>query len=182
MPGVFNVDVNGGIILSDEAVKLCPKLKLLTKEQLLYIILAYDYSNGPYRRKPLQERQKLAKRRVWGNKEFDPESFKKIVEAGEEYTSLIYDHNKQMRDVLLEKLDTLNLELIRETQTHKITGLLKAQEAIELRIDSYDQKIDIREQAAILKGDKKLSFIEEMQRNRAEYLKRAKDVVGQDGV
>ena len=129
---------------------------------------------------PLERRKILAKNKIWGKKDFNPENYKNMIFAIDEYIGLIFDHNRHDRDMLLEKLNLLNNQLVTEIDTFKINNLLKAINSIENRIDEIDMKIDRDEQVIILKGNRKLSMIEEYMANRKAYEERMKNVIGQD--
>jgi len=177
MPGVFTINSGHTAILSNDAVKLCPSLTKLTKDQVLYIILAYDYIDSPWRRFPLEDRQRLAKRKIWNDKQFIPEDFKKIVAGIEEYKGLIYDVEREQRDVLLKKLDSLNNDFIKESDTERLTKIMKSQDLIQKRLDEIDIKIDIKEEKIKLKAGKQLSYIEQFQRNRAKFEERMNQIM-----
>jgi hypothetical protein len=169
MPGIFTVNNSHTVILSSEAVKLCTELSKLTEEQVLYIILAYDYLDSPWRRYPLEDRKRLSKRKIWGDQEFVPEEFANMQLAIDEYKGLIYDIDYEMRDALLSKLKTLDHNLIIETDTSKINLILRSQDILKARLDELDIKIDIKQEAIKLKSSKKLSYIEMFMRNREQY-------------
>lgn len=169
MPGVFTVNSSHTVILSIEALRLCPELSKLNEQQVLYIILAYDHTDSPWRRHPLEDRKRLAKRKIWGDKKFIPEDFKNVALAIEEYKGLIYDVEREQRDVLLAKLNSLNNDFISETDTSALTQIMKSQDLIQERIDAFDVKIDIKEEKIKLKAGKKLSYIEQFMRNREQY-------------
>ncbi len=172
MPGVFTVNNSHTIILSNDAVKLCPDLRKLTQDQILYIILAYDYIDSPWRRFPLEDRKRLAKRKVWGEKKFIPEDYKDMLIGIEEYKGLVYDVEREQREVLLSKLSSLNTKFSTENDTATLSVIMKSQDIIQKRIDEYDLKIDIKEEKVKLKAGKRLSYIEQFQRNRAQYEER----------
>ena len=177
MPGVFTVNSSHTIILSNEAIKLCPKLSKLTQDQVMYIILAYDYIDSPWRRKPLEDRKRLSKRKIWGERDFDPESYKKVLEGIEEYNGLIFDVERQQRDTLLSKLSSLNSKFINETDSGALTTIMRSQDLIQKRIDEIDIKIDIKEESIKLKAGKKLSYIEQFQRNIDQYTERMNQIM-----
>lgn len=169
MPGVFTVNSKHTIILSNETLQLCPELKKLTQEQVLYIILAYDYTESPWKRFPLETRKHLAKRKMWGEIDIIPEDFKNVIAGIHEYKGLIYDVEREQRDVLLGKLDSLNNAFNIETDNTRLSSLMKSQDLIQKRIDEVDTRIDIKDEKAKLKAGKKLSLIELFQRNKNEY-------------
>lgn len=177
MPGIFTVNNNHTVILSSDAVKLCTELSKLTEEQVLYIILAYDYLESPWRRYPLEDRKRLAKRKIWGENEFIPEDFKNVSSAIDEYKGLIYDIDYEMRDSLLSKMKTLDNNLTIETDTTKINLILKSQDIIKARLDELDVKIDIKQEVIKLKSSKKLSYIETFMRNRKQYIIKMNEVM-----
>lgn len=179
MPGVFIVNNSNTAILSSDAVKLCPELRKLTEEQVLYIILAYDYIDSPWRRMPLEDRQRLAKRKIWGEKDFNPEDYKNVLAGIEEYKGLIYDEEREMRDTLLIKLRMLNGEFLAESDVNRLNQIIKSQDLVQKRIDDFDVKIDIKEETIKLKAGKQLSFIEQFMRNRVKYEERMNEIMAE---
>lgn len=169
MPGIFIVNSSHTVIISNEAVRLCPELAKLTQEQVIYIIMAYDYIDSPWRRYPLEDRKRLAKRKVWGDKKFVPEDFKNVLAGINEYKGLIYDVDREQREILLAKLNSLNNQFISETDTGNLALLMKSQDLIQKRLDEVDIRLDIKEENIKLKAGKKLSLIEQFMRNRGQY-------------
>ena len=168
---VFMIDHNFSLIINPEAVKICPVLKKLTEEQILYIVLAYDYTFGPYRRKPLEERKAMAKERIWPNQpdDFIPEDFKLMKEAIAEYKSLIFDHNRESRDVLLQKKQLLEKELITESSAIRVKGIMDTINLIDDRLDNLVIKISTADKSMELKGGGELTWIELWQISRSEF-------------
>lgn len=182
MPGVFTLSSDFNVILSKEAVDLCVHLSKLTNDQVLYIILAYDYVESPYRRKPLEERKEIARKRIWKDKEIVPEDIDRIAKAIEEYYGIIYDHNRAIRDTYLAKLSMLDGQIMMETDPSKLRNLISTQKIIEERLDETDIKIARDENVVKLRGNKNLSLIEQFQRNRKEYEQRMISVIEQNRI
>ena len=174
--GIFKVNKEGNTILHPDAIKLCPKLALLSEPELIYIIMVYDYVDSPYRKKPIEERRKIAYTKIALEKKLklDFDKTKRVRDAIDEYQSLIYDKRKEMIDALLTRLYNIQDEI--KSQTNDLTdSQLKSKieicDLINKQIEKYQEQIDIDEELAELKGDKKLSFIELWKRNKMNLRK-----------
>jgi len=167
---VFKVDKNFEVILNREAVKLVPELANVTQQQLRYIILVVDYVDGPFRKKPPDERKLLARRQVYGDskKITEPDSLRIKMEA---YKSLVFDIRRETIDVFTQKVTALQKEVIQPEIT--FTRMKEIDQSISFmqdRITSINHELDIEEGEEIeLKGQKKLSYVEIWQKNQKAY-------------
>lgn len=176
-PSILILSNDGRVVLNDLAVSLCPNLKRLKSEELLYIILAYDWINSPYRLRAPEERRKLAVIRCWPNApDLIPEDQPRLGKAIEEFQSLLFNHNYYYRDRLLSKMITMEEELTRETTASKIKGLMDTMDLISRKIDELNDKIMQRESELELKGGGSLTWVEQWQINREEFNKRGQAI------
>lgn len=168
--GVFKVDKNFDAVLNPDAVKLVPELKGLNQDELRYVILVVDYVDGPFRKKPLDERKLLAKKKVFGSTDINPETPKVLI-GMDAYKSLIFDIRRETCDIYKMRIKGLQKETIQETTT--FTRLKELDSTISFltdRIKSIEHELDIEEDEEIeLKGKKKLSYLEIWQRNQKDY-------------
>jgi len=172
---VFKVDRNFQIILNKDAVKLVPELSTLSQEELRYVILVVDYVDGPFRKKPLEERKLMARRQIYKNSARDPES-EKVRIAMEAYKGLVFDIRRETVDVFSTKITALQKEALEPNITY--TRMIEIDKTISFmqdRITSINHELDVEEGEEVeLKGQKKLSYIEiwqGRQRKFAEYQK-----------
>jgi len=174
MPGIFKLNKENTIVLTPEAKDLCVTLSKLDDDNFMYVILVYDTMDSPYRRKPEQERRRIARNRIWGKDHPDmPEDNPLVADAIDEMKSIVYDHNKDDREVLLTKLTLLNADLM-SSDSSRIKSIMEAIELIENRIDELDSRIDREEEIVYLKGGRKLSFVEMFIKNREAYIEKMK--------
>ena len=89
---------------------MCPELIDISEDELKYIILAYDYIESPFRKKPLDERKRIAKRKVWKNSRKNPET-QKVTKAIDAYKGLIYDSKREAVENYRQKVANLNREI-----------------------------------------------------------------------
>lgn len=167
---VFKIDKNFEIVLNIEAVKLVPELSSLDQDELIYVILVADYVDGPYRKKPIEERKLMALKRVFG-KNPPVLSEKKIGIAIEAYKSLVFDIRRETLDIYNSKIKTLQKEsLQQDISFSRMKEIDSAMSFMIDRINSINHELDIEEGEEIeLKGKKKLSYIEMWQRNQRNY-------------
>jgi len=169
---VFKVDKNWKIILNPEAAKLLPELSSLSEDWLLYVILVADYCDGPYRKKPFEERRSLAIKRVFGNKDINVDK-KEILNAIDSYKSLVFDIRRETLDVYKEKVRVYHKETLAPNMDFKrIKELDQAIQFLEERITKIETSLETDDiQEMELKGQKKLSYIELWQIRQKEYRK-----------
>lgn len=180
MYGIFRVDSDFQLILSKDAARLCPELVDISEDELKYIILAYDYIESPFRKKPLEERKRIAKRRVWKNSRKNPEN-QKVVKAIEAYKGLIYDSKREAVESYRQKVANLNREISISEKLDEIKQKVGLVEFFEKKIDEYENDIKAEEVnlELKLKGGAKLSYLEIWQRNKK--LKEKEDkLLGED--
>jgi len=173
MSYLFFADLKNNILLHPDVVKLSPELGLLSKDEVLFIVLAYDY-NSIYRQFP--ERQRITKAiwHVWQDNKPDilnedkrPQRIKSAIQA---YKALQYNRNIELVEMYNRKIDELLRLLEGEISTtgiknnmESIDKFRKAIRAIELEV--VEEKLMDGE----LKGNAQLSWLEKMQSNEKMY-------------
>jgi len=167
---VFKIDKNFEVILNMDAVKLVPELKGLDQDELRYVILVIDYVDGPFRKKPLDERRLLAKKKVYGDSKANPETPNVLI-GMDAYKSLIFDIRRETVDIYKAKIKVMQKETIQETTTFtRLKELDSTMSFLMERIKTIEHELDIEEDEEIeLKGKKKLSYLEIWQRNQKDY-------------
>lgn len=167
---VFQIDRNYKVIANPDAVKLVPELRSLTMEQFWYIVLVTDYVDGPFRRKPIEERRILAARKIFGKDKRMKES-EKVLNAMEAYKGLIFDIRRETLDALKSKVMKLHKELLRpDISPSQIQNIDKSINFLEKRIISIERDLDLEEEESIeIKAGRKLSMLEKWQRNQKQY-------------
>lgn len=167
---VFKVDRNYKIMVNPEAARLVPELQSLSMDQLWYVILVVDYVDGPFRKKPLEERRILASRKIFGKDKTMQES-EKVKNAMEAYKGLVFDIRRETADALKSKIQKLHKELLEPNATARtIEQVDKSISFLEKRIASIERDLDIEEQEHIeLKAGRELSMIEIWQRNQKRF-------------
>jgi len=169
--GVFKVDKDFQIILNPEAVKLVPELVGISQKELLYVICVIDYDDGPFRKKPIDERRLLAKRKYFKDSKEDPET-ERVKRAMDAYKDLVFDIRRETIDKYQRRIMLLQKESLKEEVS--ISRLKEIDQGITFlsgRIDSIQHELDIEEQTEDLKikGGRKLSYIEKWQRSQKAH-------------
>lgn len=161
--GVFDISNEFDVILNPSAIKLCPGLKILNNNELLYVIYVYDYRDSPARNKPEEERKRNAIRRFFPDKEdnYQPEKTKKIEKAIQEYEMLIFDERLDSIQKLKKKKAMLMNSIEIEMNTTILSGLLRSVDLINKEIDKLDEEFKADEEMIHIKGNKTLSWLEE---------------------
>ena len=130
----------------------------------MYIILAYDIIDSPYRLKPLDERKRVAKERIFGDKE-DPEKFQNVKKGIKAYQSLIYDSRRSQIEIDKTKIGSLQKQLEREDEPKAMEQILKTIEFIRKDQDKLEKEVAIEEEMMEIRGGNKLTFVENWKRN-----------------
>jgi hypothetical protein len=169
---VFRVDRDFTVILNPDAVKLIPELSTLSQEELLFVILVEDYEDGPFRKKPLEERWSMALKKVFKGESVNLEN-DKIRLARKGYKSLVFDVRRETRDIYLKRIDMYRKELmIVNIEFKKMKEIDQAIQYLEDRIGSIDKSLEADDIANVkLKGDRQLSYIEIWQQRQKEFRK-----------
>jgi len=166
---VFQVDKDYTIMVNPEAAKLIPELQALTQQQLWYVILVADYVDGPFRRKPPEERRILAARKIFKKDKKMKES-ERVKNAIEGYKGLVFDIRRETLDALKTKVLKLHNDLLLADTSQAIKNIDSSISFLEKRITAIERDLDLEEQENLhIKGDLKLSFIEKWQRNQKKY-------------
>ncbi len=168
---VFKVDKDFQIILNPEAIKLVPELAEISQDELLYVICVIDYDDGPFRKKPLDERKLLARRKYFKSQEKDPET-PRVKRAMDAYKDLVFDIRRETIDRYLRRIIILQRESLKEEVS--ISRLKEIDQGITFltgRIDTIQHELDIEEQtdSIKIKGGRKLSRIEIWQRRQKAH-------------
>lgn len=169
---VFKMDKDFSVILNPEAVKLIPELTGISNDELIYVICVVDYESSPFRKKPLEERKLLSRRKVWKSKEdYDPET-PTVKLAMIAYKDLVFDIRRETLDEYKKKILLLHKESLRtETDFRRLKELDQAITFLQDRVTSIQHELDIEEQSynIDLKGGRKLSQLEKWQRHQKEH-------------
>jgi hypothetical protein len=167
---VFKVDQNFEFVLNADAVKLVPELSNLDQKELMYVILVADIVDGPYRKKPYEERLLMAYKRVYGSDKVNVTSdkFKIAIEA---YKSLVFDIRRETIDIYNSKIRELQKETLQHDTTFSRMKEIDSTISFMMeRITRINHEIDIEEGEEIeLRGKKKLSYLEIWQRNQKAF-------------
>lgn len=167
---VFKVNNNYTAVVNIEAAKLVPELSALSEDELLYIILAIDNVDGPFRKLPPDERALLAKRRVYKEVVVDLET-SKIRKAADGYKGLIFDLRRETADVFKSKCIKFQKELLIMDQTFsKVKELEQSISYLTQKVTDIEYALDVEEKEEFeLRGKKALSQVEIWQRNQRKY-------------
>lgn len=164
---LFRVNEREKIIIDLEAIKLCPGLKKVGQDDLLFIILAYDY-NSPFKRLDEDERIRRAMRRAFGKD--DLESIDRLKKVISDYRSLQYDERRETVNAYRKKVGVLRLELINENKPGTIESIGKTIKYLHDEIENLQEKIDKDDELIILSSGGKLTILENWQKNRKQFL------------
>lgn len=166
---LFYIDEKNNAVLRPDCIKLCPELSVLDEQELLLIILAYDY-HSPYRQWPEPERKRKAMIHVYGEKIDDAYDTLKMKAAIAAYMSLQYDSKVELAHNYQHKIDNM-LRVLEEDSAP--TSIKKSLETIDLLRKSIRELQNEYEETVknkgVIKGNQELSLLEELQRNVKLY-------------
>ena len=169
---VFKMNRDFEIILNPDAIRLVPELTGISQDQLRYVILVTDYVDGPYRKKPKDERRNMAKKLIWGDSRKMVET-ERIRNAMSGYKSLIFDIRRETIEIYHEKIKVLQKEsLMPDLPFARLKEIDMQITFLQDRVVIISHDLDIEESESIeLKGKKSLSYLEVWQRNQREWRK-----------
>ena len=172
---LFKLDSNYDAVLHPEAVGLAPKLRVLSKVEFKYIVLAHDYQYSKFHKFPKEEMIMLAKKECFKNDpSYEPEDDDKMIEAIQEYKELNYDELREEKKAYQSKLIRLRKKLLTEDEmaSSAMRNLRENMSFMKHEIDELDRKIDISDEHVQLKGkNRTLSMIEIWQRKQKRHNK-----------
>jgi hypothetical protein len=167
---VFKVNNNYTVVVNIEAAKLVPELSSLSEEELLYVILAIDNVDGPYRKLPPEERKLLAKRRIYKDQDINLNT-PRFELAANGYRGLIFDIRRETVDVFKTKIIKFQKELlVMDQDFRKVKELEGSISFLSQRVTEIEYALDVEEKEEFeLKGKKALSQVEIWQRNQRKH-------------
>jgi len=168
MATLFYLDKKFDVILHEECYKVCPQLRSITKPELLYIILVFDYKS-PYHQFPEEERKRKAKHHVWSTKEVKNDGKDSVMTAIDLYMSLQYDPRREKIKTYRKKQDQIQRQFETEDSPHKIKSWMETIEMLEKNCKDIQLEIDLDEQEVDLKGGGKKSLLETLHDNKQLY-------------
>ena len=176
MTGIYNI-INGKIYLHRHAVELCPHMSRLREELVKYLIMVYDYVGSPLKGQPISKRKELAVSFFFPEEHERKELIQKIEadtifqKAIIELQSIIFDIERFTYDTYLEKIYEMNMQ-IAVAPPEKIRNYMQAISMLRDEADKLKIKIERNDVLIInmeLKGERKLSLLEQWRINRETY-------------
>lgn len=169
---LFKINTQKKILMDKAALKLCPEFKNLKQEQLMYIILAYDY-RSKYHQFPELERKRKAAYEVYNDPDYDAEGGKLMKNAIQNYIGLQYDPRRETVKNYTTKVSKINQDLLDEENPKVIANQMAAIDRLLSTMKSIQEEIDSDDDKVMMQGDGQLSYIEtlhEMENNLNNYL------------
>jgi len=174
MYGIFRIRDDNRAVIDKDIIKLIPELRKVTEEELIYIILVYDWFDSPIRKMPLEMRKTSARRKLWKDLSITPEENPVVKKAIEAYKSICYDPIRSSIDAIKIKIEYLNHSLL----TDQDITLTKAKDIIG-QLSFFNDKLYSLEQEVKtedithneIKGQLKLGRLEFFQRKQQEAAK-----------
>lgn len=155
-------------ILHPDAVKLFPGFKKLTEDEVLYIVLTYDYCS-PYSHFTLDDRRRRATMHVWNDNKL-PELDKRddIRFAIEAYKSLQYNAKEEFAKSLQRRVEQLSTMI--EDGSANVEKTVKDIRILRAEIKELEQEVLLAYQEdGKLVGGGQRSFLENMLKNKQLY-------------
>lgn len=163
------IDFKNNQLLHPEVKKLIPTWDALTEQEMLYVILFTDY-NSPFKQFPEHERRRRSMWKSFGEPMEDLVNSPKVKMAIDDYMSLQYNRSHDLIKGFQAKVDKLMEQLDLEPSPSSIEKIDKAIEKLLHRIKLLEESIDEKNLAdGVIKGDRKLSYIEVLLQNRKVY-------------
>lgn len=169
MAFLFYIDEKKNTVLHPEAVKLHPVLSTLTEEEILFIVLAYDYCS-PYAHFSEDDRLRRASLQVWSDNRLDILQKQKIRSAIDIYKGLQYNPKIELIKAYQDKINSLNNQLATLSDAAGIEKTLKSQVLLRKSIKELEQEVleAYIDEGKIVGGGKR-TFLGNMQNNQELY-------------
>lgn len=172
---LFKVDSKKKIVLDRAALKLSPELDNINQEQVLYIVLAYDYKSK-FHQFPDKQRKQKACYEVYAHIDFEKVEKGVVMQrAIDKYMGLQYDPRRELMRSYMAKLDQFNDMITATTEPKEIESYLKTINTLESAISSLQSKINESDEKQTMEGGGTLSFLERlhtMEENLENYISR----------
>lgn len=167
---LFYIDPkNSGVVLRPDCYKLHPELAPLDEQELLLIILTYDY-HSPYRQFPEPERKRKAVFHVYGENELEKYDEPTMRNAIEAYKSLQFIPELYQVEVYQKKIAACNELLIMDDNIASSKKNLETIKMFEDAIRDLEKRAtDAIVNKAQIKGGQELSFIEDTMKSEKYY-------------
>jgi hypothetical protein len=173
MSYLITINKAGTTILRPECITLCPELAFLSGQEMLCVILAYDYFSL-YRQFPEDARQHRARIHVFKGEREGIFKEPKIIKAVSMYRSLQYDHRREEIIVYNRKLANVTKTLeLHDDNDHKGTkDLLATSKELRKAISDLEDELNKEEESGATETDDKLklSFLERLTSNKEKFL------------
>lgn len=158
-------------VLHPDAAKLFPGFNVLTQEEILFIVLAYDYCS-PFAMFPEEDRLRRASMHVWSDNKLSLLNQQKIKNAIEAYKGLQYNPKIELAKAYQKKIDELTATLETTTGGVAIKSVLESIKILRTSIRELEQEIlAAYEDEGKMVGGGERSFLENLQKNQDLYKK-----------
>ncbi|MCC7514558.1 MAG: hypothetical protein IT212_07680 [Bacteroidia bacterium] len=168
---LISINKNNTVVLHPDAAKLEPILSHLTEDELMLIILAYDYYS-PFRQLPEHERMRRAQSQVFKNKKRTPFEEPKIKQAISAYMSLQYDERREQVKTYLAKISTINDAIRLSESPTTIANYVKINAELRKSVNAIEEELLMQEEkdaGVVIQGKGSLSLLEKLTRNEKRY-------------
>lgn len=169
MSYLFYIDEDRLAVLRPDCVKLCPSLSVLDENEILLIILVYDY-HSMFRQWPEPERIRKAMIHVYGESIHGLLDEPKMKQAIEDYKSLQYDPRQEQINRLNTKVMEMYNKLDEDQGPSATKAIIQSIQTLNDQIKSLEQEqTNVIINRGVLKGGASLSFLEDIMKSQKYY-------------
>lgn len=167
---LVSLNKNGTFVLAPEIAKMEPSLAKLTEEELLAVILAYDYFSV-YRQLPEHERLRRAHTQVFKAKRSNFWTEPKIIEAVNAYMGCQYDERREQVKTYQVKIALINESIRISDSPTAISNHVKTNKELRAALNEMEEELMMDEEKDLItiKGKGQLSFLAKIMRNKEKY-------------
>lgn len=171
MSYLIHINEKSKTILHPDAVKLFPGFNVLSQDEILFIVLAYDYCS-PYAAFTEDERLRRASMDVWSDNKADIVNKQKIRNAIEAYKGLQYNPKIELSRSYQKKIDELNVAMSGVSSADLIKKTIESINLLRKSIRELEQEVlAVYEDEGKMVGGGERSFLENMHKNKELYNK-----------
>jgi len=171
MSYLIHINDRSNTILHPDAVKLFPGFNVLSQDEILFIVLAYDYCS-PYAGFTENDRLRKASMHVWSDNKLDILNKQKIKNAIDGYKALQYNPKIELNKSYQAKIEELNAAMGGVTSPDLIKKTIESINLLRKSIRELEQEVlAVYEEEGKMVGGGERSFLENMLKNQELYKK-----------
>src|SRR3972149_2146322 len=169
MSYLIKINEKSNQVIHPDAVKLFPGFNVLSSDEILFIVLAYDYCS-PFSGFTEDERLRRASLHIWADNKLDLLNKQKIKNAIEAYKGLQYNPKIELSRSYQKKIDELSSAIEGVTAPDLIKKTVESINLLRKSIRELEQEVlSVYEEEGTMVGGGERSFLENLHKHKELY-------------